>query len=117
MAITALKKIIKTDFTTEDDRKSENPTIFKLNPMDGLQYMGVMAEGNIDTDGMMTFSERTMKTTLRYGLVGWSNFNDEHGKEIKFSRHSFGKLPVGVLTEIFSEIISISSVDEEDSKN
>lgn len=117
MAIIARGKITEVIFITENDRESEDPTKFTLKPMDGVQYMGVMAEGNIDADGMMSFSERTMKSALRYGLVGWDNFNDGDGKKVKFSRLQFGQLPVEVLTEIFSEIISISTVDEDDSKN
>jgi len=117
MAIVAQAKVLESDYIIESDRDSETPTIFKLKPMDGQQYMGVMAEANMDQDGMMTFSERTMKNTLRYGLVGWNNFPDEEGKEVKFSRHNFGRIPVTELTELFSEIIRISSISEDESKN
>ena len=117
MAIVASAPITQVKFIVEDDREDENPTKFDLKPLDGQQYMGVMAEGNLDKDGMMSFSESTMKTTLRYGLVGWENFDDADGKKVKFSRLNFGRLPVGVLTEIFSEIIRLSSLDEDDSKN
>lgn len=117
MAIVASGKLTESTYIIEEDRDDEEPTTFKLKPMDGQQYMGVMAEGNLDNDGMMSFSERTMKQTLRYGLVGWDNFNDAEGKAVKFSRMNFGRLPVTVLTELFSEIINISSLSEEDSKN
>jgi len=117
MAITASAPITEVEYIVEDDREDENPTRFKLKPMDGQQYMGVMADGNIDQDGLMSFSERTMKNTLRYGLVNWDNLHDAEGKAIKFSRLNFGRLPVGVLTELFSEIIRLSSLSEDDSKN
>jgi len=118
MAITAAQaKIDKVDYVIESDRGSENPTTFKLKPMDGQQYMGVMAEANMDQDGMMSFSERTMKNTLKYGLVGWDNFPDEDGKDVKFSRLAFGRIPVAELTELFSQIIKMSSVSEDEGKN
>jgi len=117
MAIVASAPITDVEYIVEEDREDENPTRFKLKPLDGQQYMGVMAEGNIDDDGMMSFSESTMKKTLKYGLIGWDNFTDAESKAIKFSRLNFGRLPVGVLTELFSEIIRMSSLNEEDSKN
>jgi len=117
MSIKALEKIIASDFITEGDKDDDEPTKFKLKAMDGQQYMGVMAEGNETPEGNITFSDRTMRFTLKHGLVGWSNFNDADGKEIKFSRLNFGRIPVGTLTEIFTEIINRSSPDEDDSKN
>ena len=117
MAITASAKITAVDFITEEDQKSDNPTIWKVRPLDGQQYMGIMAEANSDDDGMMSFSERTMKKTLKYGFIGWSNFSDEDGKAIKFSQMSFGRVPVTELTKIFSEIIRLSSLSEDEAKN
>lgn len=117
MAIQALGKLLTVDYITKDDLEDAAPTIFKLKPMDGKQYMGVMAEANITTDGDMSFSQRTMNGTIDHGLVGWSNFKDGDGKNIPFSKANFGQIPVGVLTELFSEIITMSSGTEEDSKN
>lgn len=117
MAIIAQAKITEHEYIIEDDRDSDNPTKFRLQPMDGQQYMGVMAEANMDDDGMMSFSETTMKKTLKYGLIGWSNFVDEDGKDVKFSRNTVGRVPVTVLTELFSEIIRMSSVSDDETKN
>jgi len=117
MAIIAQAKITEMDYIIEDDRESESPTVFKIRPLDGQQYMGVMAEANMTSDGDMTFSESTMKKTLRYGLTGWNNFPDADGKDVKFSRVNFGRIPVEGLTELFSEIIRVSSMSEDETKN
>ena len=116
MAITALNKVSTANFILESDDGDE-PTIWKLKPMDGQQYMGVMAEGNETPDGGITFSNRTMRDKLQYGLVGWDNFKDADEKDIKFSRMNFGRIPVEALTVIFSEIIKRSSPDEDEIKN
>ena len=72
MAITAQPKITNSDYIIEDDRESEEPTVFKLRPLDGQQYMGVMAEGNMDGDVDVDGSDASI-FKAGFGRSGFQN--------------------------------------------
>lgn len=117
MSITAISKLIAEDYIPQSDIDSDNPTKFRLRPLNGMQYMEVMSELIRNDDGQLRISGKGMKMALQYGLIGWSNFRDEDGNELKFNILNVEKIPPVILSELASEIISRSEIGEEERKN
>ncbi len=103
---------LSPDWFTPDSEKDETmPTRFKIKPLDGEQYMSVMLETKTDPDGNLSLSSAGMNMALKYGLVGWENF------DTPFSKANFGKIPAIVLISIASEIVNRSTLGGEQEKN
>lgn len=117
MAITAISKLTAEDYIAQSDREDESPTRFRLRPLNGLQYMEVISELSRGDDGQLRISGKGMKLALQYGLVGWSNFRDSDGKEIKFNPVNVEKIPPVILSELAGEIINRSEIGEDERKN
>ena len=107
MAIQAIEKIAADWYTPESEREEESPTRFKIQPLNGLQHMEVL--GDLYKSGPFN--------AIRYGLVGWENFNDENGKPINFSLENVKRVPPVYLSEISTEIINRSELGEAATKN
>ena len=107
MAINAITKIAADWYTPESEREEENPTRFKIQPLNGLQHMEVL--NDLYKSGPFN--------ALRYGLVGWENFSDENGKEIKFSAKNIERIPPLLLSELSTEIVNRSELGEDATKN
>lgn len=123
MGIKALSKVIDAWYTPESERTEEdddeitsnpNPTRFKLRPLTPPQLESVMQSqpGVGIVVPISRYSE-----VLKMGLIDWENFTEENGKELKpnFTNHHL--IPQKIRMELGSEIIDISQIDEEDSKN
>ena len=117
MAITAISRLIAEDYVTEGDRGSDEPTSFSLKPLNGMQYMEVIAELKTNGDGEASLTGEGLKLAIKYGLVGWKNFCDEDGANLKFNKLSVTFIPPTILAELASEIISRSEVGAEERKN
>ena len=117
MAIAAVKGLVSEFYTPEQDCADEEKTAFEIKPLNGLVAMEVLAEARTDADGNLHLFPSSMVKALRHGLVGWRNFSDETGKEIKFSVTNFHRVPPFELNNIVNKIIDISQLSGDDEKN
>ncbi len=110
------------DFVSQYD-KDEPKTIFKIGALDS-EIFDLLGE---DKNPL-----RLMSDAIRFGLKGFENFNDSNGKPIKFDTVSraVGQynykvvsdsimkiLPPQVKTELGTEILKLSKLNEEEIKN
>lgn len=117
MALHLQKKIASSWYTLADQKDEEQPAKIKIKPLDGEQYMEVFAESEQTRSGDLKLTGLGLKMTIRYGIIGWDNIFDSNGKKLKYSPHNIKQLPMEVLSEVASQIMDISSPDEEESKN
>ena len=117
MSIQIISNITPFDYTPTGDRESADPTVFKLLPLNGMQYMEVMNELTRDANGTMKLSSRGLQQALKYGLIDWKNLCDENGKNVKFNAFNINKIPPFILTELAGEIIDRSEVGDAVRKN
>jgi hypothetical protein len=110
MAITAIKGIAPDWF--EPEQTGENPTRFKLKPLNGLNYLELLA----GLDGQK-LTARSIDAALQYGLVAWENFKDFDGNEIEHSVRNFERIPPMTINAIVNEIMNISQLSGEERKN
>lgn len=116
MAIKAMSGVVPEDYVCKHEGDTENPTIWKLQPLNGFDYMEVMSELQ-RTDNGFKISGKGLGIAVRKGLVGWQNFHDENGKEIKFNPLNMKKIPAIVLGDLADRVIEISELGDEQAKN
>ena len=120
MAITAISAIKADWYTPESERDEEETkrTRFKLQPLDGTQYLDVMAQVNTTPNGDIQMSGYGLRMAAKWGVVGWENFADpETGKEMKFNAFTVARIPPVILKELVSEIMDRSELGEIQVKN
>lgn len=117
MALTIQNKVASSWYILSDQEGEDLPAKIKIKPLDGEQYMEVFTESEKTRSGDMKLTGLGLKMTIHYGIIGWENILDEAGKKIKFSQHNLKMLPMEVLFEVSSKIISISTPDEDETKN
>lgn len=118
MAIKALDPMVPIWWTPESEAKSENPTRFRIKPLTGIQRIEVNTDTKMTGRGLV-ISAAGIRTALRYGLVGWENFNNADGPVV-FSfdvDENLAVLPEGVILKLVDRILTASSVSEEAKKN
>ena len=115
--ITALSNIAAEFYTPTTEIDEENPTRFKLKPLNGIDYMNVITESGTNADGNFVLSASSGQRALKSGLVDWENFTFADGKDVKFSIHNFKLIPAEILAELIGQIMSISSTDASAEKN
>lgn len=116
MAIVAMTGIVDDDYICRKDQDSESPTIWKLRPLNGFKYMEVMTE-LVRTDEGFKITGKGLGLAVKHGLVGWENFKDQNGKELKFNSINITKIPAVVLGELADRVIEISELGDEQTKN
>lgn len=116
MAIKPIQGLIAQWFTPSSEEGEENPTRFKLKPLDGLAFLDVMSQGIIREDGAFIPNPQGRMTLLKHGLVEWENFTD-NGKDLKCNHTNFHRIPAVELAEICNELVVLSSFSEEAEKN
>ena len=117
MAITAISKLTTADYIPERNKDIGDPTVFKLKPLSGRRYMEIMPELKTDENGETSVSGKGLWMAIKFGLVGWDNFYDEDGKELKFNMINIEKIPPVTLIDLAGEIINRSEVGAEERKN
>lgn len=114
MTITLYSKLTPVDYIPISEREADTPTTFKLKPLNGAEYLDVMCHMVNDENGGQRLSRTGLEKIMRYGVKGVNNLIDENGKPInKVKPDMFGPI---LLSEIASEIMSISEVDEQEKK-
>ncbi len=117
MTITAVRGLVSEQYTPEQAGDKENKTSFEIKPLNGLVALEVLADGKTDADGTFRVTGQALQKALKHGLVGWKNFTDEVGNDIKFSITNFHRVPAMVLNDIASEIINRSQLSGDEVKN
>lgn len=112
MAITPLAGLAPDWFTPESQKEDEKPTRFKIEPMDGLQYLELMNMGTVDEKGQFKPSTAGRKFMLSNCLKGWENFG-----ELEFNLENCRRIPPEILHELLNEIVIRSELDEGQEKN
>lgn len=118
MAIKAISTIKPDWYTPQCEEGEDEPTRFKLKPLDGTQYLDVMSEVTTSLDGDIQVTGRGLKLAAKWGVVGWENFSDpETGKEIKYSAVNVPRVPPVILSELVGVILERSELGEDQTKN
>lgn len=118
MAIKALDPIVPFWWTPEGQENAENPTRFRIKSLTGIQRIEVNTDTKMTGRGLV-ISAAGIRTAIRYGLIGWDNFNNVDGP-VPFSfdvDENIARLPEGVILQIVDRILNASSVSEEAKKN
>jgi hypothetical protein len=114
MAIKATRIGAKVWYTPECEEGESSPTRFHLKPLTEEEKENCIS---LTASGEATIDPSKNKHVLSGGLVGWENFNDDDGKEIKHSKVSHSRIPLEIRMELVGKIYEISYASEEDEKN
>ena len=117
MAIVAISGFMPVDYILNSDKDSGNPTVFKLKPLTGTEYLEVASEFSFSPEGDTKLSGKGMRLAIKYGLTGWTNFLDENDRQVKFSKGNIDKIPPVALMELTNAILEQSEAGEDLSKN
>ncbi len=116
MAIQALKGIVSSWYTPDQDDAEEDPTRFMLSAVNS-EHLDIITEDATISDGVVRLTARGVRYALRYGIEDWENFIDEQKKEIPFSLDNFKIIPWGIRRNLASEIVNRSFLLETERKN
>ncbi len=117
MTITAFSGLAPEKYIPRSEREEDSPAEFTLKPLNGLEYMEVIGQLINDEDLGWQITGRGLRIAISYGVIGWTEFNDADGKEIKFSKNNVKLLPSVILGELADKIINISEIGEAERKN
>lgn len=117
MSITITSGLVEEQYIPISEKESENPTSFTLSPLDGMQYMEVIAELKRDEEGTFRISPKGLQFALKYGLKGWVNLTNNTGENIVFNEFNKRFLPARILAELANKIVDISELGESERKN
>jgi len=116
MAIKARKsKILPIMYIPQEEEGSDNPTQFKLKPLDGLEYMDVLLHAKVNSEGEVELEPAGLKVALKFGLIGSKNLTDELGNvDVELIPTELDSV---LLIELAKKIMEISNVSDEERKN
>lgn len=117
------------DYVLEQDRKNppEKQTVFKIRFLTSREQAEIENAVSMGSDGQAKLEYGTIKLSiLRRGLMGWSNFKDEEGKDAPFERENgtglvkestIDRLYPAWQTEISNAITANNSISGDQEKN
>jgi len=114
MAIRAYEGITKEWYTPTDEEGQEDAAEFELSPLTGPQLLDVQVHFDIEN---MTVLGPGLVLACKFGLCDWKNVLDGNGRDKKFNRLGYLKLPGDIIAELGGKIINISTLGEDDAKN
>lgn len=117
MATKALTGLVAEWFTPEDQKDDEQPTRYKLKPLDGIQFMEVAANGDTLADGTFMPNHRGRLLLLRYGMKDWENVIDHDGEKLEFNLARLKFIRAQHLVECSNELLTRSAMGDDDAKN
>lgn len=105
----------------DKDLSKEKQTKFFIKPLSAKQSAAMqdsisLVEGKASITNMGTYTLDVLKA----GLVGWENFVDVEGNQIKFVKNmdeNIDRIPMEYRYEISSEIMNLSTLGENKVKN
>lgn len=114
----------KKEYILEIDRdvEVEKQTKFFIKPLSAKQSAAIQDSMKISKEGNATIDNIGSYTLdiLKSGLVGWDNFVDSEGNQIKFSKHqddNIDRIPLEYRYELSSAIMELSNLGEDKEKN
>ncbi len=103
------------EWWTPEGQEQQNPTRFKIRPLDGAEY-GEVAD-HLSVEGTRFFiSAKGREVALRYGLEDWENFANSKGP-IEFSEENKRYIPTKIRGLIVTRIMKISQLSGDEVKN
>ena len=116
----------KQEYVLDSDKDLDTKlqTTFFIKPLSAKQFAAVQDKMKISSD-TKNFSINNIGTytldILQMGLVGWSNFVDAEGKQIKWMNKDMEKnidrIPADARFELSTQIMDSNNLKEDDSKN
>lgn len=114
MAIKAHSGMTPEWYTPDSQEGMDDATRFRVVGLTGAellelnQYMD-STTGAVQGPGLVQ--------ACRVGLKGWENVVDEEGRNVTFNRIAIARLPAEIIAEVGAKIISLSVLDDEETKN
>jgi len=121
MAITTTKGLAPDWYIPLSEKEDDKPAQFLLAPLTQLEFLNVMSAGeNIENDnGDMFFkcNESGLNMLLKK-VQNWKNVLDPDGENLKFTFNNLKRsMPAEILSELANQVIIMSTMTGEDSKN
>lgn len=120
MAIKAKSPLAPWWYTPKAEEGSANPTRFRLRSLDGLEYQDIDLHRDTKT-GNWRATASGVRSVLGAALLDWENMLDEQGAPLAFNVQDKGKslsvIPAEILSELFWEVVTKSSLSEDQEKN
>jgi len=109
--VQAINVISEFDFVCDGDKDESgnlksDATTWKLRGLNGMEWVKCVVTGSVNHE-----------MVINYGLVGWNNFLDEKGNEMEYCIANMSRIPPDILTDIFLQINSASTIGDEERKN
>ena len=115
MSTTAISKLAPFEFKLEPD--AVDAATYTLKPLSGLEHMEVMASNEINEQGQIVYTGRSLRMAIKYGLKGWDGVCDADGEALGYSHANVERLPPLDLHRIANEILRRSEITGEERKN
>jgi len=107
----------------DKDQPVEKQTTFYIKPLSAKQSASLQDSMKFSGSGegasMTNIGSNTLEM-VKIGLVGWENFKDEVGNEIKFLKDmdaNLDRLAVSYRYELAGKIMELSNLSEPEAKN
>ncbi len=113
MAIKAIEGLTATWYTPAD-QDDNDPTRFKVRPLDGEQY-GDVADYVALINGEVRITSKGVSVCLKHALIDWDNFNTSDGP-VGFSAHAQRLIPYSTRAELATHIFVTSGLTDEQKK-
>lgn len=114
MAIKAYSGITSEWYTPDSEEGFDDAAQFELKGLTGAQLLEVQQHFDIENQRVLGPG---LVMACRLGLTDWKNIVDEEGKERVFTRQAILLLPAEVLAELGGKVISLSVMDDDETKN
>ncbi len=111
---TAISKLVERDYVLKQDQGTDNPTVFRLRALTGLQRIDVR-------DAFGRGEETVARRIITHGLAGWSNLRDADGQAVPWAPGNIARnldcLPEDAIAELAKEIFESTFLTEDERKN
>lgn len=97
-------------YTPEAEEGEAAPAQFKIQPLNGMQYLEVIGHGTATADGLFIANHLGRQLLLKHGLKGWKNIEGDDGDPLPFSVSNFDYLPPDILNELANKILTDSTL-------
>lgn len=118
MTIKALNPFAPVWFTPAGQEKDDKKTRFQLTGLNGIQQAELQPEMTVRDDGVnLDITPRGQALLLRYGLIGWENFDNNEGPiTFSFPDANQRQMPIALQTELGNEIFELTFLPQETKK-
>lgn len=117
MAIKANTGLVSQWYTPIGEREEDQPARFKLKPLDQMTYLEVISSCEQNPDGTIAVNRRALDKCLKSAIEDWEQVFDQSEKPLKCSWVNHKHLPYEILVELFQEVLTVSTLTEDDKKN